>query len=203
MTIENCNFYDNGALSVAVTGASENISIVSTILEQQFAFDENGNGLSLTDCTAGLVTISGQNAVIESCTVNQLRLYGGSVTCTDTLFDGKDGWIPFRVLVTKSDGTTVGRFENCTFRGRGLCALGGGIVFCHTLPASMEFVDCDFKACGLIPFLGQMDTVEREGCFFDLGWALWLCILALCALVFLLIRRIRKKKRNRAVRAEK
>ncbi len=193
--IENCRFYDNGKLSVAVTGPAENISISSTALEQQLAFGPEGNGLTLSDCSAGLVTISGQNAKIENCSVYQLRLYGGSVTCADTVFDGDDEWIPFRVLVTKSDGTTIGQFESCTFRGRRLCALGGCIVFCHTPPASMEFVDCDFKACGMIPFVGHLKDVEREGCFFDLGWALWLCIAAFGGLVSLLIYRRAKKKK--------
>ena len=200
-TIENCNFYDNGSLSVAVVGPSEHISILSSNLEQQFVYDENGKGLLLSDCAMGLVGLSGQNAVIENCSIYQLRLYGSSVTCTDTVFDGvsdtfesKDDLIPFRVLVTKSDGTTVGRFENCTFRGRRLCALGGCIVYFHSMPAEMEFVNCRFKSCGLIPFLGHLNTIEREGCFFDLGWALWLCIAVLCSLVFLLIRRRRKKR---------
>lgn len=202
ITIENCDFYDNGILSVAVTGSSKNIAVRSTRLEQQFAFDEKGDGLTLSDCDTGLVTLSGQNAVIEDCRIYQLRLYGCHITCTDTVFDGlpassaewKDKLIPFRMLVTKSDGTTVGHFENCTFRGRRLCALGGGIVFCHTPPAEMTFTDCTFRSCGLIPFLGHLDTTQRQGCFFDLGWALWLCILAVAALITLLVLRRRKKK---------
>ena len=195
VTIENCNFYSNGELSVAVTGVSKNISIKSTKLEQQFVQSKDGNGLHLSDCQAGLVCISGQNAEINSCSLYQLRLYGSSVICSDTIFDGKEDWIPFRVLVTKSDGTTIGKFENCTFRGRKLCALGGCIVFCHTPPASMEFVDCDFKSCGLIPFMGHLKEVEREGCFFGLGWALWLCIVIFCGLVTLPVYRIVKKKK--------
>lgn len=199
--IEGCRFYDNGKLSVAVTGPAESISVSSTVLEQQFALGDQGGGLTLSDCDAGLVALSGQNAVIENCRIYQLRLYGCRVTCTDTVFDGlpassaewKDKLIPFRVLVTKSDGTTVGHFESCTFRGRRLCALGGGIVFCHTPPAEMTFTDCDFKSCGLIPFLGHTDTAEREGCFFGLGWPLWLCITAAAALVTLLILRRRRR----------
>lgn len=199
--IEGCRFYDNGKLSVAVTGPAESISVSSTVLEQQFALGDQGGGLTLSDCDAGLVTLSGQNAVIENCRIYQLRLYGCHVTCTDTVFDGlpassaegKDKLIPFRVLVTKSDGTTVGHFESCTFRGRRLCALGGGIVFCHTPPAEMTFTDCGFKSCGLIPFLGQLDTTEREDCFFGLGWPLWLCITAAAALVTLLILRRRRR----------
>jgi hypothetical protein len=59
----------------------------------------------------------------------------------------------------------------------------------------MEFVDCDFKSCGLIPFMGHLKEVEREGCFFGLGWALWLCIAVFGSFVSLLIyRRTRKKK---------
>lgn len=140
--------------------------------------------------------------MIENCSAYQLRLYSGNVTCSNTVFDGVadtengdiEDWIPFRILVTKSEGTTEGYFENCTFRGRRLCALGGCFVYLHSQPAEMEFVNCDFKSCGLIPFLGHTENVERNGCFFDLGWALWLCILALGALVFLLIRRRRRKK---------
>jgi hypothetical protein len=195
VTIENCNFYDNGSLSVAIARESQNISVRSTTLEQQFVFDENGNGLKMYDCDAGLVCISGQNAVIEACRLYQLRLYGSSVTCSDTVFDGDDGWIPFRVLVTESEGTTIGYFRDCTFRGRKLCALGGCIVFCHTPPAAMMFTDCDFESCGLIPMLGHLKDVEREGCFFRLGWALWLCIAVFGGFVSLLIyRRTRKKK---------
>lgn len=209
-TIENCNFYDNGRLSVALVGPSENISIISSTLEQYFVQKEEGDGLYIKDCTLGSVGLSGQNAVIENCSIYQLRLYGSSVTCTDTVFDGvpdtlwssKDDLIPFRVLVTKSDGTTVGRFEGCTFRGRRLCALGGCIVFCHTPPAEMEFVDCEFKSCGLVPFLGHLDEVERSGCFFGFGWALWLCILAFAALVGLLIRRHRKKRAGKVWRCK-
>lgn len=193
-TIENCEFYDNGSLSVGVTGPSESIRIVSSALAEKLTFDGRGKGLTLTDCTAGLVCVSGQNAVIDNCRIYQLRLYGGSVTCTDTVFDGREDWIPFRVLVTKSDGTAKASFESCTFRGRGLCALGGCMVFCHTPPAEMTFTDCTFKSCGLIPFLGHLDTTEREGCFFDIGWALWLCILAVAALITLLVLRRRKKK---------
>lgn len=193
-TIENCEFYDNGSLSVGVTGPSENIRIVSSALAEKFTFDGRGNGLTLTDCTAGLVCVSGQNAVIDNCRIYQLRLYGGSVTCTDTVFDGSEDWIPFRVLVTKSDGTVKASFESCTFRGRGLCALGGCMVFCHTPPAEMTFTDCAFKSCGLIPFLGHLDTTQRQGCSFDLGWALWLCILAVVVLITLLVLRRRKKK---------
>lgn len=193
-TIENCEFYDNGSLSVGVTGPSESIRIVSSALAEKLTFDGRGNGLTLTDCTAGLVCVSGQNAVIDNCRIYQLRLYGGFVTCTDTVFDGREDWIPFRVLVTKSDGTAKASFESCTFRGRGLCALGGCMVFCHTPPAEMTFTDCTFKSCGLIPFLGHLGTTEREGCFFDIGWALWLCILAVAALIILLVLRRRKKK---------
>ena len=193
-TIENCEFYDNGSLSVGVTGPSENIRFISSALAEKFTFDGRGNGLTLSDCTAGMVCVSGQNAVIDNCRIYQLRLYGGSVTCTDTVFDGREDWIPFRVLVTKSDGTAKANFEGCTFRGRGLCALGGCMVFCHTPPAEMTFTDCTFKSCGLIPFLGHLDTTEREGCFFDIGWALWLCILAVAALITFLVLRRRKKK---------
>ncbi len=194
VTIENCHFYNNGILSVAVTGVSNNITVKSSILEQQFVQSDEGDGLKLSDCTMGLVGLSGKNVVIENSRIHQLRLYGSNVTCSNTVFDGTGDWIPFRVLVTKSNGTTVGHFENCTFRGRGLCALGGCIVYCHTLPAEMNFTDCDFKSCGLIPFLGKLENVEREGCFFGLGWALWLCILVFLALVFLLVRRRKKKK---------
>lgn len=192
-TIENCEFYDNGSLSVGVTGPSESIRIISSALAEKLTFDGRGNGLTLTDCTAGLVCVSGQNAVIDNCRIYQLRLYGGSVTCTDTVFDGREDWIPFRVLVTKSDGTAKASFEGCTFRGRGLCALGGCMVFCHTPPAEMTFTDCTFKSCGLIPFLGHLHTTEREGCFFDIGWALWLCVLAVAALITLLILRRRRR----------
>jgi hypothetical protein len=202
VTIENCDFYDNGILSVAVTQKAQNISIVSSNLEQHFVFSDEGDGLLLSDCTASLVCISGKNAVIEDSNIYQLRLYGDNVTCRNTVFDGKPsssrGWkedaIPFRILVTKSEGTVVGHFENCTFRGRGLCALGGCIVFLHSPPAEMTFTDCTFKSCGLIPFLGHLDTTEREGCFFDIGWALWLCILTVAALITLLVLRRRKKK---------
>ena len=194
VTIDHCHFYNNGILSVAVTGVSHNITVKSSVLEQQFVQSEEGDGLRLWDCTMGLVCLSGKNVVIENSRIHQLRLYGSHVTCSNTVFDGTGDWIPFRVLVTKSDGTTVGHFENCTFRGRGLCALGGCIVYCHTPPAEMTFSDCNFKSCGLIPFLGKLETVEREGCFFGFGWALWLCILGLIALVFLLVRRRRKKK---------
>ena len=201
VTIENCNFYNNGKLSVALARTSKNISIISTNLEQQFVQDDEGDGLLLSDCTMGLVGLSGQNIMIEDCSIYQLRLYGSSVTCKNTVFDGvsdtlwggKEDWIPFRVLVTKSDGTTVGHFENCTFRGRRLCALGGCMVYLHSRPAEMEFVNCRFRSCGLIPFLGELDPVEREGCFFGWGWALWLCILAIATPVFLLIRRRVKK----------
>ena len=202
VTIENCNIYDNGALSVSIAGQSENISIISSTLEQYFVQSEEGNGLYIKDSTLSGVGLSGQNAVIESCSIYQLRLYGSSVTCTDTVFDGvpdtlgrdKNDWIPFRVLVTKSDKTTVARFENCTFRGRRLCALGGCIVYLHSQPAEMEFENCLFKSSGLIPILGKTETLERENCFFRLGWALWLCILAFVVLVYLLIRRRLKKK---------
>ena len=197
ITIDNCNFYDNGILSVAVTGASKNVTIRSSNLEQQFVQNHLGDGLTLKDCTMSLVGISGQNVLIDVCTLYQLRMYGSSLTCKNSVFDGDRDWIPFRVLVTKSDGTTIGTFENCTFRGRKLCALGGCIVFCHTPPASMEFVDCDFKSCGLIPFMGHLKEVEREGCFFGLGWALWLCIAVFCGLVTLLTYRIVKKKKAR------
>lgn len=193
--IENCDFYDNGSLSVAIARKSHSISIRSTNLEQQFVFDDEGDGLNLSDCKAGLVCLSGQNAVINDCSIYQLRLYGSSVTCSNTVFDGDDDWIPFRVLVTKSEGTTIGYFRNCTLRGRKLCALGGCIVFCHTPPAAMEFVDCEFNSCGLIPVLGHVKEVEREGCSFSLGWALWLCIALFSGFVSLPVyKRIRKKR---------
>lgn len=193
VTIEHCNFYNNGVLSVAVTGPSENISILNTILEQRVVQGEEGNGLNIKKCTMDFIGVAGKNCVIENSSLTSVRMTGGEITCINCELDG-EGLIPYRVLVTKSDGTVVGQFENCTFRGRGLCALGGCIVFCHTPPASLEFTDCTFKSCGLIPFLGHLDAVERSGCFFDLGWALWLCILALGALVFLLIRRRWRKK---------
>jgi hypothetical protein len=198
--IENCHFYNNGILSVAVSGTSNNVSIVNSILEQRVVQGTGSDGLHIKDCTVDFVGSRGKNCVIENTTLRYVGLVGGEVTCKSCEFDGK-GWIPYRVLVTKSDCTAVGRFEDCTFRGRGLCALGGCIVFCHTQPAEMEFVNCDFKSCGLLPFLGHLSTTERHGCFFGLGWALWLCILAFFALVYLLIRRSLKKKKRKAGRA--
>lgn len=198
--IENCHFYNNGILSVAVSGTSSNVSITNSILEQRVVQGTGSDGLHIKDCTVDFVGSRGKNCVIENTTLRYVGLVGGEVTCKSCEFDGK-GWIPYRVLVTKSDCTAVGRFENCTFRGRGLCALGGCIVFCHTQPAEMEFIDCDFKACGLIPFLGYLSTTERQGCFFDLGWALWLCILVFFTLVYLLIRRKLKEKKRKAEKA--
>lgn len=195
--IENCNFYNNGTLSVSIVGPSKNISISSTVLEQKLIQTEEGNGLHLSDCTAGLVCLSGQNTVIENCKVYQLRLYGSSVSCTDTVFDGDEGWIPFRVLVTKSDGTTMGYFQNCTFYGRKLCALGGCVVFCHSPAAGMEFVDCDFRSAGLIPFLGHLDSVGWKECRYTPGWLLCLFIALFLAVLFLTIRRIRNKRKNK------
>lgn len=193
VTIENCNFYQNGVLSVAVTGPSENVTIVNSTLEQRLVQKEEGNGLHIQNCTLGFVGLNGKNCVIENTSLRSVGLYGGEVTCKNCVFDGT-GWIPYRVLVTKSDSISIGRFEDCTFRGRGLCALGGCVVFCHTLPAEMTFTDCTFRSCGLIPFLGHLETTQRQGCFFDLGWALWLCILAVAALITLLVLRRRKKK---------
>ena len=58
----------------------------------------------------------------------------------------------------------------------------------------MTFTDCTFRSCGLIPFLGYLNTTEREGCFFGLGWPLWLCITAVAALITFLVLRRRKRK---------
>lgn len=202
VTIVGCNFYDNGKLSVALARPSKNISIISSNLEQQFAQDDEGDGLLLSDCTAGMVCIAGKNTVIENCSIYQLRMYDSQVTCKDTVFDGlpsssrglKEDLIPFRLLVTDNDGMAVGRFENCTFRGRRLCALGGCMVYMHAQPAEMEFIDCQFQSCGLIPFVGKLGTVERTNCFFSLSWGLWLCLIAVASLVtVLIVRRSRKR----------
>ena len=149
-----------------------------------------------------MVCISGKNVVIEDSSIYQLRLYDTQLTCTNTVFDGlpptsrglKEDLIPFRVLVTRGEGETVARFENCSFRGRRLCSLGGCLVYLHTEPAEIEFVNCRFKSCGLIPFVGKLGTTERTNCFFSLGWALWLCIIACASLVAFLI--IRHKRRR-------
>lgn len=194
VTIEDCHFHDNGSWSVAVAGEAENITFLSSVFEDRFTAGPESRGLRFSECTMSFVGISGKDCTIENSTLRAVCLYGGEVTCTNCTFDGRD-WIPYRVLVTKSDGTSVGKFENCTFYGRGLCALGGCIVFCHTPPASLEFTDCDFKSCGLIPFLGHLSNVERTDCFFGLGPALWACIIGTAALVTLLILRARLRKR--------
>jgi hypothetical protein len=155
--------------------------------------DKNTKDVWFKNCELQKVGVFGKGIVFENCRLHSLSLYGGEATCTDCEFDGK-GAIPYRVLVTKSYLASKGTFVNCTFRGRGLCALGGCIVFCHTPPESMSFTDCDFNACGLIPFLGYLTDVERDGCFFNLGWALWLCIIACVSLVaFLIIRHNRRR----------
>ena len=49
-------------------------------------------------------------------------------------------------------------------------------------------------------FEGKLNTVERSGCFFDLGPALWVCILGVGAAAFFLIRRRARKKAKRVWR---
>lgn len=200
VVIENCHFYENGEMSVAIAGVSRNIRLVSSTLEQKLAQTREGDGLTLTDCRTGMVCVSGKNVLLEDSQVHQLRIYGGQVTCLDTVFDGGGELIPFRVLVTKSSGTSIGRFERCSFRGRGLCTLGGCLVFCHTPPESMVFVDCEFQACGLLPFLGHLKDVKREDCSFLPGIVLGLFLLTLgggILLLILLCMKKRKKKRGR------
>ena len=193
ITIENCRFIDCYSWSVVVARKADSIVIRDSVLASPVTLSEESADITFTGCTLTRVGVSAKKTVLENCKLECLSLYGGEATCTNCEFDGK-GTIPYRVLVTKSYLSSKGTFENCTFRGRGLCALGGCIVFCHTPPESMTFTDCDFNACGLIPFLGYLTDVEREGCFFNLGWALWLCIIAVISLVaFLIIRHNRRR----------
>lgn len=191
--IENCSFYGNGTQSVAVSGLSENIAIVSTDMEQRVVLGKASTDLRITDCTVDFVGVYGKSCVIEGTTLGYVGLYGGEIACADCTFDGK-GLIPYRVLVTKSDGQAKGDFTNCTFVGRGLCALGGSLVLCHTRPASLTFTDCQFRSCGLIPFLGRLGTVERESCAFRPGIALWGCLTLCTAAAALLLYRRRKRR---------
>lgn len=199
VTIEGCHFYDNGSLSVAVAGPSDNILIRDSVMENRIILDQAAQGLTLSGCKLEKVGVTGKNCVIEDCELRSVSLYGGEVTCRSCRFDGWD-WIPYRVLVTRSEGTSKGTFENCKFFGKGLCALGGCIVFCESPPELLTFTDCGFRSCGLIPFLGKLNTVERSGCFFDLGPALWVCILGVGAAAFFLIRRRTRKKAKRVWR---
>ena len=191
--IENCHFYRNGSWSLSVAGEAEDLTVVSTRCEDRITVSEKTKGLVFQDCELEKVGIRSEGTVFRGCQLDALILYDGEVTCTDCEFDGK-GAIPYRVLVTKSTGTAKATFQNCIFRGRGLSALGGCLVFCHTPPASLTFTDCRFESCGLFPFFGSPINVEREGCSFRPGWALWLCIIACVSLVAFLI--IRHKRRR-------
>ena len=193
--IEDCYFYDNGSWSIATAGNVSGLELVSSVLEDRITIGPETVGVRAEDCTFGMVGVSGSDTAFTECRIDGLTLYGGEAVCDNCTFDGFRA-ISYRVLVTDVEGTAKGSFLNCNFYGRGLSALGGCIVFCHTPPDSLEFSDCTFRSCGLIPFLGYLKDVERDGCFFDLGWACWLCILVFSALVaFLIRRRIRKKER--------
>ncbi len=192
--IENCYFYDNGSWSIATAGNVSSLELVSSVFEDRITIGPETVGVRAKDCTFDMVGVEGKDTYFTECRMNALSLYGGEAVCESCTFDGRRA-ISYRVLVTDVEGAAKGSFLNCRFYGRGLSALGGCIVFCHTPPASLEFSDCTFRSCGLIPFLGYLGEVERDGCFFDLGWACWLCILVFAALVvFLIFRRIRKKK---------
>ncbi len=197
--IEGCHFYDNGSWSMTVAGDAKDLVVASSVMEDRVTVSEKTQGIRFEGCTLGMVGIHCVGASFDACTINAICLYGGETVCTNCTFDGKRA-ISYRVLVTHRDGVAKGRFENCEFRGRGLSALGGCIVLCDTNPESLRFEDCDFRACGLIPFMGRLGSVERSGCFFGLGWALWLCIFAFSALIFCLVAIGRKKrKRKRAL----
>lgn len=197
VTIEGCRFYDNGSWSVTTSKTAKNITIRDCSFTERLIIGPDSENVLVENCELGYVSVKGVAATLKSCRLTAACFYGGEGSFKDCTFDGKD-WITYRVLVTDEHDLSKGSFENCTFIGRGLSALGGCIVFCHTRPLSMEFTDCRFKSCGLIPFLGYLEDVEREGCFFEPGWALWLCILAFCALVIFLTGR-HVKKRNKRV----
>ena len=193
--VEDCHFYKNGSWSIATVGDVANVEIIRSTLEDRITVSQETDGIRFEDSSLGMVGIHCEGAYLKGCTVDGLCLYGGETTCVDCRFDGGERLISYRVLVTDSEGVAKGTFENCEFRGRRLSALGGCIVLCHTSPASLEFTDCDFRACGLIPFYGHTENVERRNCFFRLGWALWLCILLFAAVTAIpIIRRVKKRR---------
>lgn len=192
--VEDCYIHDNGHASFYATREARDIIIRNNVLLNRVDFGADVRNVRISDCELNRVGNHGTEVLVENCTLKSACLFAGQITYTDCVFDGRDPFT-YRVLVANKNKTAEAVFENCTFRGRGTSTLLGGLVICLESPTSLEFSDCDFKSCGMIPFVGLLGNVEREGCFFGLGWALWLCIVAFLALVgFLVYRRVRKRR---------